>query len=266
MNGSPLSARIAINCLAAITLAFLMLPILAVIPASFNSTSFITLPPTSVSLRWYRSFLADHEWMKTLGNSVEVASLTTIIALTLGTTAALGLQQLSYRASFMLKGLFLAPLVVPVIVTAIALYRSMIDIAMTGSVWAMAIGHAMLSLPLVIINVGVSLRSVDPNWHLAAAGLGAGRWMIFRTITLPNILPGIIAGAVFAAITSFDEVVLSVFLSGYQTKTLPVKMWEAIRIEFTPVAAVAATFMILLAMVLFLLVRVVGPRGGERAL
>ena len=264
MNSTPLLVRVAINCLAAITLGFLVLPILAVIPASFNAASFITLPPASVSLRWYRSFLLDGEWMMTLINSAAVASLTTAIALLLGTSAALGLRQLGERASFVLKGAFLAPLVVPVIVTAIALYRSMIDIAMTGTIWAIAIGHAILALPLVIIMVGVSLRAVDPTWHLAAAGLGAGRWMIFRTITLPNILPGIIGGAVFAAMTSFDEVVIAVFLAGYETKTLPVKMWEVIRIEFTPVAAVAATFMILLAMSLFLVVRTVGPRDVER--
>jgi len=260
MTSAPLSVRIAVNCLAAAVLGFLILPILAVVPASFNATSFITLPPNAVSLRWYRGFLVDPEWMMTLLNSVKVASLTTAMALVLGTSAALGLQQLSDRASFVLKGAFLAPMVVPVIVTAIALYRSMIDVSMTGSLWTIAIGHALLSLPLVIINVGVSLRSVDPNWHLAAAGLGAGKWMIFRTITLPNILPGVIGGAVFAAMTSFDEVVIAVFLAGYETKTLPVKMWEAIRIEFTPVAAVAATFMILLAMALFLLVRMTGPR------
>jgi putative spermidine/putrescine transport system permease protein len=263
MSGAPFSVRVTVSCLAAIVLGFLMLPILAVIPASFNSPSFITLPPTMVSWRWYLAFLADREWMKTLINSIEVAFLTTVIALILGTAAALGLQRLSHRAHLVLNGLFLAPLIVPVIVTAISLYRSMIDIAMTGSIWAIAVGHALLALPLVIINVGVSLRSVDPSWYLAAAGLGAGPWMIFRTITLPNIIPGVVAGAVFAAMTSFDEVVIAVFLASYETKTLPVKMWEAIRIEFTPVVAVAATVMILLAIALFLLARVVGPRDDE---
>lgn len=265
MSGVPLSVRVTVNCLAAIVLGFLMLPILAVIPASFNSTSFISLPPTIVSWRWYHVFVADREWMTTLANSVEVALLTSVIALILGTAAALGLSRLGGRARLVLNGLFLAPLIVPVIVTAIALYRTMIDIAMTGSIWAIAVGHAILALPLVVINVGVSLRSVDPSWPLAAAGLGAGPWMIFRTITLPNIVPGVIAGAVFAAMNSFDEVVIAVFLAGYQTKTLPVKMWEAIRIEFTPVVAVAATVMILLAVVLFLLARIVGPRDDEAA-
>jgi putative spermidine/putrescine transport system permease protein len=263
MSGTPLAVRVAVNALAGVVLAFLMLPILAVVPASFNHQSFITLPPTLVSWRWYHAFLADHEWMTALANSVEIAIIATTVALVLGTLAALGLQRLGGRSRLVLNGLFLAPLIVPVIVTAIALYRSIIDIKMTGSLAAMAVGHALLALPFVIINVGVSLRAVDPAWLRAAAGLGAGPWTIFRTVTLPNIVPGIVGGAVFAALTSFDEVVISVFLAGYRTKTLPVKMWEAIRIEFTPVVAVAATIMILLAVGLFLLPRLARLRAVE---
>jgi putative spermidine/putrescine transport system permease protein len=262
-SAAPLTVRFVVNVLAALVLGFLVLPMLAVIPAAFNRSSFITLPPIRLSWRWYEAFFADSEWMTSLANSVKVGSLATAIALVLGTLAALGLQRLAGRARMMLTGLIVAPMVVPAIVTAIALYRSIIDIKMTGSLAAMAVGHALLALPLVVINVGVPLRALDPNWHLAAAGLGAGPWTIFRTITLPNIMPGIAAGAVFAAMTSFDEVVISVFLAGYQTKTLPVKMWETIRIEFTPVVAVAATLMLLLAVVLFLLVHLLTLRAAE---
>jgi putative spermidine/putrescine transport system permease protein len=265
-SAAPLTVRFVVNVLAALVLGFLVLPMLAVIPAAFNQSSFITLPPIRLSWRWYEAFFADSEWMTSLANSVKVGSLATAIALVLGTLAALGLQRLGGRARLTLTGLIVAPMVVPVIVTAIALYRSIIDIKMTCSLAAMAVGHALLALPLVVINVGVPLRALDPNWHLAAAGLGAAPWTIFRTITLPNIMPGIAAGAVFAAMTSFDEVVISVFLAGYQTKTLPVKMWETIRIEFTPVVAVAATLMLLLAVVLFLLVHLFTPRvaGASR--
>lgn len=260
MTGAPVSVRVAVHAAAGLVLAFLMLPILAVIPASFNHASFIYLPPKAASWRWYESFVADREWMTALGNSVIVAVLTTVIAVLLGTLAALGLQRLGGRLRFVLNGLFLAPLIVPVIVTAVALYRAVIDLQMTGSVWALAIGHAILALPLVVINVGISLRSLDPNWPKAAAGLGAGPWTIFRTITLPNILPGLVGGAVFAFLTSFDEVVISVFLAGYRTKTLPVKMWEAIRIEFTPEVAVAATLLIAVAVLLFVAARLARPR------
>lgn len=261
MSGAPRSVRIAAHVLAALVLVFLMLPILAVIPASFNQASFIYLPPKVVSWRWYEAFLADREWRTALVNSAEVAAMVTALALALGTLAALGLQRLTQRWRTLLSGLFLAPLIVPVIVTAVALYRAVIDLQLTGSVWALVVGHTILALPFVVINVGISLRAVDPAWLRAAEGLGAGPWTVFRTVTLPNILPGLAGGGVFAFLTSFDEVVVSVFLAGYQTKTLPVKMWEAIRLEFTPTVAVAATVMIALAVGLFLAARLL--RGGN---
>jgi len=142
-------------------------------------------------------------------------------------------------------------MIVPVIVTAVAVYRSALDVGLSGTALGLGLSHAMLAFPFVVINVGIALRAVDENWLRAAAGLGAGPWRIFRTVTLPNITPGLVGGGVFAFISSFDEVVVAVFMAGYSNKTLPVKMWEAIRIEFTPVVAVAATLMILLAIVLF---------------
>jgi putative spermidine/putrescine transport system permease protein len=151
-------------------------------------------------------------------------------------------------------------MIVPVIVTAVALYRSALDVGLSGTIFGMALGHTILALPFVIINVGIALRAVDDNWLRAAEGLGAGPWTVFRTVTLPNITPGIVGGAIFSFITSFDEVIVSVFLAGYANKTLPVKIWEAIRLEFTPVIAVAATVMIILAILFFAIAQLVSPR------
>src|SRR5690606_4342271 len=145
----------------------------------------------------------------------------------------------------------------------VALYRIIIDLQITGSLWALVVGHVSLALPFVVINVGISLRSVEHDWLRAAEGLGAGPWTAVRTITLPNILPGLIGGGVFSFLTSFDEVVIAVFVAGYHTKTLPVKMWESIRLEFTPVVAVAATVMIGLAVALFLAARLIQGRERE---
>jgi putative spermidine/putrescine transport system permease protein len=151
-------------------------------------------------------------------------------------------------------------MIVPVIVSAVAIYRTALDIGLNGTRIGMALSHAALALPFVVINIGISLRGVDSRWLQAAAGLGATPWTIFRTITLPNIVPGLVGGGVFAFITSFDEVVIAVFMAGYGAKTLPVKIWESIRLEFTPVVAVAATLMILLAGILFILARVIGAK------
>ena len=162
---------------------------------------------------------------------------------------SLGIARLGPVSRKIATGIFLGPIVVPVIVLAVGLYSLARAAGLVGSVTGLVIGHTMLALPYVALNVGVSVAALDPRLRLAAAGLGAGPWRIFRTVTLPMILPGIIGGGVFAFITSFDEVVLAVFLAGPSVKTLPVRIWEEIRVEYTPVVAVAATIMIALALV-----------------
>lgn len=251
MSRLPLPLRILAHGGAGLVLAFLVLPILAVLPASFNKASFIHLPPNAYSLRWYEAFFLDREWQSALLNSTHVAVIATAVAVILGTLSAIGLRRIRGRLQRLITGLFLAPMIVPVIVTAVAVYRSALDVGLSGTPIGLGLSHAMLAFPFVVINVGIALRAVDENWLRAAAGLGASPWTIFRTVTLPNITPGLVGGGVFAFITSFDEVVVAVFMAGYASKTLPVKMWEAIRIEFTPVVAVAAVILILLAVLLF---------------
>lgn len=264
MSRSPLWLKILAQGSAGLVLAFLCLPILAVIPASFNRASFISLPPLSYSGRWYEAFILDAEWRNALFASLHVAIICTIIAVILGTAAAMGIHRASGRSRTLLTGLFLAPMIVPVIVTAVAVYRSALDVGLNGTPLGLGLSHALLALPFVVINVGIALRGIEENWLRAAAGLGAGPWTIFCTVTLPNITPGIVGGAIFSFITSFDEVVVAVFLSGYANKTLPVKIWESIRLEFTPVVAVAATLMILLAVILFALAQFLTKSTGKQ--
>jgi putative spermidine/putrescine transport system permease protein len=253
--------RVAVHALAGVTLAFLVLPIVAVVPASLNPLSHLRIPPPGVSTRWYREFFRDPEWLTALGTSVRVALLTTALALVLGILAALGLERLGGRLRQLFTALVLAPLIVPVMVTSVALYYVGQRAGLVGTSLGMAIGHTLMALPFVVLNVGVSLQGLDPMLPRAAHGLGASAWHAFRTVTLPLILPGLIGGAVFAFITSFDEVVLSIFLAGVGAKTLPVKMWEVIRVEITPVAAVASTLFVALTLVLFAVVRRAGPRA-----
>ena len=255
--------RVAVQALAGLTLGFLVLPILAVVPASVNPLSHLRIPPPGVSARWYREFFRDPEWLTSLGTSVRVALLTTALALVLGILAALGLERLGGRLRQVFTGLVLAPLIVPVMVTSVALYYVGQRVGLVGTTLGMAAGHALMALPFVVLNVGVSLHGLDPMLPRAAEGLGASPWRAFRTVTLPLILPGVVGGAVFAFITSFDEVVISIFLAGVGLKTLPVKMWEVIRVEITPVAAVASTLFVALTVVLFWVVRRVGARADK---
>ncbi|MDX6750388.1 ABC transporter permease [Geminicoccaceae bacterium 1502E] len=265
MSRLPLSLRIAANAGASLVLAFLVMPILAVVPASFNKTSFIHLPPRAYSGVWYERFVEDAEWRSSLLNSLEVAVLATAIAVVIGTLAAIGLRRLDGRMRVVVTALFLSPMIVPVVVTAVALYRSALDVGLNGTILGMSLGHVILALPFVFINVSIALRAVNESWLRAAAGLGAGPLTIFRTVTLPNIVPGIVGGGVFSFITSFDEVIVAVFLAGHGNKTLPVKIWESIRLEFTPVIAVAATAMIALAIVLFAVAQTVSPKTRDQA-
>jgi putative spermidine/putrescine transport system permease protein len=258
--------RIASNIAGSVVLAFLVLPILAVVPASFGDASYLKLPPDVMSLRWYRVFLADPEWWQALITSFKVALLAAGISLVLGTTASLGLMRVSPLARTIITGIVISPLVVPVIMTAIALYYVMRPLGLHGTLLGLALGHTLLALPFVIVNVGISLRGVDPNCLRAAEGLGATPWRTFRTVTLPLILPGLAGGGAFAFIASFDEVVVSIFLSSVQSKTLPVKMWETIRVEVTPVTAVASSVLIAVTMLLFVMVKsAAGARTSRRA-
>jgi len=249
-----------LSLFAALVAGFLVLPILAILPAAFNAKSFLTLPPESWSVRWWGVFFADGSWRRALATSLEVAVLATLAATSLGTAAALGIARLEGRLRAILLGLFVGPVVVPAIVLAVALYSAARSLGLVGTLAALVIGHTMLALPYAALNVGVSLAALDRRLLLAAEGLGAAPLHIFRTVTLPLILPGILGGAVFAFVTSFDEVVLSVFLSGPAQKTLPVRIWEEVRVELTPVIAVAAALMIGLALLCWALRSAVGER------
>ncbi len=234
---------------AALLAAAIVMPVLAVAPLAFSEQSFLVLPPRTWSLRWWSVFFADASWLRALLTSLEVAALSCLLSVAAGTSAALGLQALGPRARALATGLFLGPMVAPVIVLAVGLYALARSFGLVGSTLGLVLAHTMLALPYVVLNVGVSVAALDPRLALAASGLGAGPGRVFRTVTWPAIRPGVMGGGVFAFVTSFDEVVLAVFLAGPSVKTLPVRIWEEVRTEYTPVVAVAATIMIILAVI-----------------
>jgi putative spermidine/putrescine transport system permease protein len=262
MNRKWLSGPVLAQLVGSLVLAFLLLPIFAVVPASLNEMSFIKIPPEQYSLRWYKAFFSDDRWLLTVVNSTKVALLTTAFAVVIGTMAAVALDRLPPTLRMLATGLIVSPLIVPVIMISIALYYVSRRVGLYGTIPGLALGHALLCLPFVVINVGVSLQRLDPNLLRAAAGLGAGPWYSFRTVTLPAIFPGLAAGAAFAFVTSFDEVVISLFIAGLGAKTLPVMLWEQIRVEFTPVAAVGSTVILLVTVILFLVVQAVRLSRG----
>jgi putative spermidine/putrescine transport system permease protein len=172
----------------------------------------------------------------------------------------LGIARSAPRSRALLTILFLGPVVTPAIVLAVALYSLARATGLVSTMTALVVAHTVLALPFVVLNVGVSLDALDRRLTMAAAGLGASEFRVFRTVTLPLIMPGVAGGAVFAFVTSFDEVVLSIFLAGPTVKTLPVRIWEEIRVEYTPVVAVGATLMLALALIAGTTSRLVGRR------
>jgi putative spermidine/putrescine transport system permease protein len=251
-----------LNVFAAFVAALLILPILAIVPVAFSEQSFVRVPPDAWSTRWWTAFFADPSWLRALLTSLQVAFLSSLLAVAAGTAAALGLARLPASLRRGATAFFIGPVFAPVIVLAVGLYAIARAFGLVGTVTGLVLAHTMMALPYVALNVGVSVAALDPRLGLAAAGLGAGPARIFRTVTLPLILPGVVGGGVFAFVTSFDEVVLSVFLAGPSVKTLPVRIWEEVRVEYTPVVAVAATIMIALALAGAAASRLVGRRAA----
>ena len=240
-------ARLALQSATALIAAFLVLPVLAIVPVAFDAHTTLRLPPDAWSMRWWGVFFADASWRRALLASLQIAVLVTLVTVVAGTAAALGLARISRGLRLVAGAVLVGPVVTPTIVLAVALYAVARGTGLVGTVTGLVLAHSVLALPYAVLNVGVSVNGLDPRLGLAAAGLGAGPWRVFCAVTLPLIAPGVMGGGIFAFVTSFDEIVLSIFLAGPATKTLPVRMWEEIRVELTPVIAVAASVMIALA-------------------
>lgn len=229
-----------------VVLAFLIGPVLLVIPLSFNSTRYLSFPPESYSWRWYETFLGDRQWTASIWRSLSVATLAALISTVLGVGAALGLVRGRGRVGTLIRVGVLVPLVVPVIVLAAAQFGVFARFGLIGSMVGLAAAHALLGLPFVVFVVAAGLTRVEQRLEQAAWTLGASRWQAFYQITLPLLLPAVVAGTLFAFIISFDEVVIAIFLSGTVTPTLPVKFFSQLSSEVTPVIAAASTLLVML--------------------
>ncbi len=226
-------------------------------PISFGASSFLNYPITSFSLKWYEVALSPFPWFSALKNSLIIACITTILATSLGTLAAVGLNSLNSRLKVFLSVLLIAPMVVPIVISALAFYFFFANIGLLGTFTGMIVAHTVLATPFVIVTVSATLKGFDNNLVRAASSLGAGRLTAFRTVTLPMIFPGVVTGSIFAFITSFDEVIVALFVASPAQYTLPRRLFEGLRDQLDPsIVAVAVMLMvfstILLAAVVFL--------------
>lgn len=255
--------RVLLIALCTMIFAFLVLPILAVIPLSLNPGSFLVFPQEALSLRWYRTLAESPQWTHAFGNSLKIAVATTLIATPLGTLAAIGLAYMRSRAKTLIVAIITAPLVVPVVVVAIAFYFLFAPLGLVNGPVGLIVAHSALALPFVVIVVHASLRGLDLELLRAAASLGAPPMTVLLRVLAPLIAPGIAAGAVFAFMTSFDETTVALFIAGPEQRTLPIQMFEGVREQVSPAIAAAATLLVI-ASTLLLGTAELLRRRGER--
>lgn len=252
-----LAARLALGLMGGSVLAFLLTPILFVIPMSFSSSLVFELIPAQPGLEQYRRFFASSEWMLALFLSFQVAIGAMLVATCLGTLSALGLVRVRPRWRPVVEAFLISPRIVPSIVFAVASYYLLSQVGLVGSVTGLVVAHAVLAFPFVVVLVTSALYSFDRSLEEASKSLGAGPIRTFFRITFPHIRLAVFGGALFAFNVSFDEVVVTLFISGVRTKTLPVKVWDAILYEITPIlpaisALIIVASLLVLSPVLFL--------------
>lgn len=255
---------LALRTFTLIVLFFLLAPIVAVFPLSFSSGELLTLPTPGYSLRWYDDFFTSSKWLLATRNSFIVGIATAILATFLGTLGALGIFLGRFRGKTILVALMATPMVVPVVVTAIAMYFAFAFVGLNNTLSGLVLAHTVLSVPYVLITVLATLQTFDRNLLKAAATLGAPPHVAFRRVLLPLIAPGVATGALFAFATSFDELVVAIFVSGPQQFTLPRQMYAGLREFLSPTIASAAVLLILCSLLLLAANEYFRARGKAR--
>jgi len=243
--------------LCAFIFLFLIAPILVIMPLSFNAEPYfsftegmMTLDPAAFSMRWYEDIINNRQWLHSAKNSLIVAFFATILATSLGTVAALGLSrsEMPYRGFIM--GTLISPMIVPLVISAAGMYFFYSGVGLSQTMTGLILAHAVLGTPFVVITVTATLTGFDQSLIRASASLGATPKRTFFKVTMPLVMPGMISGGLFAFITSFDEVVVVIFLAGFEQRTIPRQMWAGIREQISPTILAVATILVLISIAL----------------
>jgi putative spermidine/putrescine transport system permease protein len=241
---------------------FLLLPLVIVALASFNADELLTFPPQGFSLRWYQHFFRSEPFMNSLFFSLWLAALAMALSTLLGTTAALYVVRFAGRWRDAIRLLIVTPLLLPEILSAVALLFFFYSIGLGKTVTGLVIGHVLITLPFVFLAVSSVLYNFDTTLEEAARSLGANRFTTFRRVTLPLIKPGVISGSLLAFIVSFDLFAVSLLLKGIGSETLPIQLFDYVTWDFDPTAAAVSTVSILITLLAVLLMdRIVGLRS-----
>ncbi|WP_085705814.1 ABC transporter permease [Pseudomonas sp. B8(2017)] len=251
-----------------VVLLYLVLPVLVIMPLSFNAEPYFSftsgmlqLDPAAFSTRWYQELFNDPMWTLSFRNSLLIAFSSTVIATVLGTVAALGLSRANLPFKGLLMGALISPMIVPVIISSAGMYFFYSKLGIAQSHLGVIIAHAVLGTPFVIITVTATLTGFDHSLTRAASSLGASAPYTFMRVSFPIIRPGIISGALFAMVTSFDEAVIVQFLGGVEQRTVPRQMWSGMREQISPTILAAATLLILGSIIMLVAIEVLRRRS-----
>ncbi len=254
--------RLWLYALATVVMVFLVLPTFIVIPMSFSESQYLEFPPRNWSLRWYQHYFESPEWMSATRTSFTAAFLTMLMATPLGIMAAYGLFVSNLRFAHFIFVMLITPIIVPVILIAIGAFYVYVKLNLVNSMAGLVFAHAVLAIPLVLIIVSAALKSYDMNQELVARSLGASRLKAFMLITLPQIRFSVVSAALISFLTSFDEVIIAMFVSGGDNSTLTRNMFNALRDQIDPTIASISTIMILVSSTLLALAQIFGGKRG----
>jgi putative spermidine/putrescine transport system permease protein len=251
-------ARLWLYAISALVLAFLLIPTLIVIPMSFSASQYLEFPPRTWSLRWYDAYFSSPAWMQATYTSLKAGVLTALLATPLGTMAAYGLFTSRFRWASLIYVALLTPIVVPVILVGIAVFYAYVQLKLVNSLIGIVLAHTVLAIPIVMLIVTSALKSFDMNQELVARSLGASRVKAFFLVTLPQIRFALITSAVLSFLTSFDEVIVAMFVSGGANSTLTRNMFNALRDLIDPTIASISTIMIVVTSLLLAISQMFG--------
>ncbi|NSZ19273.1 ABC transporter permease [Agrobacterium vitis] len=246
-----------------LTAAFLLLPILFIAALSFGSSQWLIFPPPTWTTKWYGQLFADPRWLDAAWTSFRIAVIVTILSVLIGLCASFGLVRGRFLGRDALRALFMTPMILPVVVLAVALYAFFLRIGLNGTTLGFVIAHLVVALPFSILALTNALEGFDKSIEDAAVLCGASPLKARLLITLPCIGHGLFSAAVFSFLTSWDEVVLAIFMASPTLQTLPVKIWATLRQDLTPVIAAASTLLIVVTIALMLITALV--RKGLKA-
>jgi len=253
--------RLWLYIVAVLIMIFLVIPTLIVIPMSFSASQYLEFPPREWSLRWYEFYFNSASWMQATGTSFKAAFLTMLVSTPVGVAAAYGLYVSKHKAGQLVFLILISPMMIPIILIAIGVFYVYVQIKLVNTIPGLVIAHTVHSLPVVLIIVSAGLKSFDMNLEMAARNLGASRFRAFMSVTLPQIKFAVITAALLSFLSSFDEVIIAMFVSGGENSTLTRNMFNALRDQIDPTIASISTIMVLVSSTLLIVTQLFGKKG-----